>query len=124
MSVTSLAKVRLPIPSFWRQSDLEKIAKALNNRSVVLGETNPTFPVKEPGSFYEIKKPTHRLENFRATDGQLTASVKIIDPEVLGDIIDGRSYNFSIRRNNDVFAKDGSTCSSAPGLIAIDIRFN
>lgn len=122
MSTPSTFNVRLPVPTFWRQGDLDKIAKAMNSRSVVLGETNPVFPAKDLGRFYEIKTPTHRLENFKSSDGKLTADVKILDIDVLLAINESTDFTFSVRRNNDVFAKDEKYCHTAPGLITFDLR--
>lgn len=123
MTAPSLKRISLNIPSFWRQGDLDRIARALNKRSVVLGETNPVFIAQDLGRFYQIKTPTRRLSNFATSDMKLMADVTVLDPSVLLRIEAGEKFSLRARRNNDVFIKDGAINQDAPGLVTFDFKF-
>ncbi|UQT02932.1 hypothetical protein TOTORO_00690 [Serratia phage vB_SmaS-Totoro] len=123
MTTPSLKRVKLDVPSFWRQGDLDRIARALNKRKAVIGETNPVFVTQDRDRFYQIKNPTHQLSNFTTSDMKLMADVTILDPDVLLRLNSNVKFSIRPRRNNDVFIKDGSIDQDAPGLVTFDFKF-
>lgn len=120
-----IKNVRLSLPAFFRQADIDRLVKALKLRSDLYGYFNPSQTlISYPGRFHltDKKKASHYFNTFISKDGYATANLCILDNaegRSLLKAIKGDKIKQSRRMYNDPWRFNGVT-NNADGFFAFD----
>ena len=123
---TGLTGIYLPIPNYFRQTDLERLCRAFKNRKTLYGYHNPFFQRKQGESIeafftrFRVINPavaTHLFTNFILTEKGIKADITFIDEQLAN--YEG-NFTLGRRANNDYWFFAGQR-ENAPGFFGFDI---
>lgn len=120
---TGIKDVYIPLPSYFRPSDEERLCRALRARENIYGDVNPD---EDPNwrsvrdnyaAFRTIQNKRHVFTNFRLTDKGIKADLVFLCKELVA-----YEGNFELKRRsfNDLWFSETSKIP-CPGLFGIDV---